>query len=78
MRQPITTLPVVILGRTYLDKGSRDEVANHFYQAGLLFLGNDDKGGALRAYTMLRKAHAKDLEQSLLEKLYPAIKNNKC
>lgn len=66
------------LGRTYLAQGAHDEAAKHFYQAGLLFLGKDDKGGALRAYTMLRKTRAKDLEQSLLEKLYPSIKNNRC
>lgn len=66
------------LGRAYRAQGSDDRAAQHFYQAGLMFLTKGDKGGALRSYTMLRKAHARDLEQDLLGKLYPGIKNNRC
>ena len=47
------------LGSAYFAQGDTKQAANHFYQAGLLFLKNGDKGSALRAYTMLRKTNSK-------------------
>ena len=66
------------LGNAFFALGDTKQAADHFYQAGLLFLKNGDKGSALRAYTMLRKTNSKKLEQALLEEMYPAIKQNKC
>ena len=66
------------LGNAFFALGDTKQAANHFYQAGILFLKNGDKGSALRAYTMLRKTNSKKLEQTLLEEMYPAIKQNKC
>ena len=66
------------LGSAFFALGETKQAANHFYQAGLLFLKNGDKGSALRAYTMLRKTNSKKLEQTFLEEMYPAIKQNKC
>lgn len=66
------------LGSAFFALGDTKQAANHFYQAGLLFLKNGDKGSALRAYTMLRKTNSKKLEQTLLEEMYPSIKQNKC
>ncbi|MDX1779410.1 MAG: tetratricopeptide repeat protein [Thermodesulfobacteriota bacterium] len=66
------------LGNALFAPGDKKQSTNHYYQAGLLFLKNGDKGSALRAYTMLRKTNSKKLEQTLLEEMYPAIKQNKC
>ncbi len=66
------------LGSAYFAQGDMKQAANHFYQAGLLFLKNGDKGSALRAYTMLRKTNSKKLEQTLFEEMYPATKQNSC
>ena len=66
------------LGNAFFALGEKKQAANHFYQAGLLFLKNGDKGSALRAYTMLRKTNSKKLELTRLEEMYPAIKQNKC
>ena len=66
------------LGSAYFAQGDTKQAANHFFQAGLLFLKNGDKGSALRAYTMLRKTNSKKLEQTLFEEMYPATKQNSC
>jgi Flp pilus assembly protein TadD len=66
------------LGSAFFALGDTKQAANHFYQAGLLFLRNGDKGSALRAYTMLRKTNSKKLEQTLLEEMYPALKQKRC
>jgi Flp pilus assembly protein TadD len=66
------------LGSAFFALGDTKQAANHFYQAGLLFLKNGDKGSALKAYTMLRKTNSKKLEQAFLEEMYPAIKQNSC
>ena len=66
------------LGSAYFAQGDTKPAANHFYQAGLLFLKNGDKGSALRAYTMLRRTNSKKLEKTLFEEMYPATKQNSC
>lgn len=66
------------LGSAFFALGETKQAANHFFQAGLLFLKNGDKGSAVRAYTMLRKTNSKKLEQTLLEEMYPSRKQNKC
>jgi tetratricopeptide (TPR) repeat protein len=59
------------LGTIYLKKGAPQKAAEHFYKAGLLFLKQGNKEGALKAYEGLKKTNAKELEESLYEKLYP-------
>ena len=66
------------LGSAFFALGDTRQAANHFYQAGLLFLKSGDKGSALRAYTMLRKTNSQKLEQALFEEMYPATKQNRC
>jgi Flp pilus assembly protein TadD len=66
------------LGSAFFALGDTKQAANHFYQAGLLFLKNGDKGSALRAYTMLRKTNSKKLEKTLLEEMYPELKQKRC
>lgn len=66
------------LGSAFFALGDTKQAVNHFYQAGLLLLKNGDKGSALGAYTMLRKTNSKKLEQTFLEEMYPALKQNRC
>ena len=61
----------------YGKKGSMSLASDHFYKAGLLYIKEDNREGALKAYELLKKTDSKKLEQALFEKLYPELKQKK-
>ena len=48
--------------------------ADHFYKAGLLYLKQGDREGALEIYEGLKLTKSKKLEESLFKQLYPEVK----
>jgi tetratricopeptide (TPR) repeat protein len=65
------------LGIAYSSKGIDFKAADHFYKASLLFLKQDDRKDALKAYERLKLTKSKELEQALFEKLYPKLGQEK-
>ena len=60
------------LGTVYRDKGQPSLAADHFYQAGVLFLKQDNRERALDSYEHLKQTQSKsELEQALYKELYP-------
>ena len=47
---------------------------DHFYKAGLLFIKEGNREGALNAYEGLKLTKAEELQKALFKKLYPDIK----
>lgn len=65
------------LGRYYATKGSHALAADHFYKAGVFFVGRGEKDWAQKSYEGLQETNSPELEKSLLEKMNeaPAIKD---
>ena len=62
------------LAVVYGKKGFNSLVAEYFYRAGSLYLKQDDREGALRAYEALKATKSNELAQALYVKLYPELK----
>ena len=61
------------LAIAYGKRGMNYLSADHFYKAGLLYLKQEDREGALHAYEGLKLAKSKKLEESLYKQLYPEV-----
>jgi len=55
-------------------KGETDKAAIHFYKAGLLFIKQGDRNGAMEAYEHLKGTKDERLKQQLHDALQPSIK----
>jgi len=55
-------------------KGETDKAAIHFYMAGLLFIKQGDRNGAMEAYEHLKGTKDERLAQQLHDALQPSIK----
>lgn len=61
-----------VLGMVYRDKGEPSLAADHFYQAGVLFLTQGKRENALDTYDQLKQTKSKaELERALYKELYP-------
>ena len=65
------------LGFAYDEKGLNTLAAEYLYKAGLLYLEQGDREGALKAYEGLKPTKSKELEQSLFKELYPKKKRKR-
>jgi len=65
------------LGECYFTKGNKTLAADHYYKAGILFVGRGDKEWAQKSYDSLKKTNAEKLEKSLLEKMNAEEKQEK-
>ena len=74
---PDNGMPHLYLGAVYLEESQESLAADHFYQAGLLFLKQGDREKALMAYELLKEVNSKEQEQKLYEKLYSEVKQKK-
>lgn len=59
------------LGEAYKQKDKDSLSADYFYKAGLLYLKQGDRLGAIKAYEKIKRTKFKDLEQVLYEKMHP-------
>ena len=62
------------LGITYYINKMNDASADYLYKAGLLYLKQGDREGALKMYEVLKLTKSEELEKALYKKLYPDIK----
>ena len=62
------------LGVAYYKKKMEYVGADYLYQAGLLFLKQGDREGALKAYEVLKLTKTKELQIAIYKKLYPEVK----
>lgn len=65
------------LGVVYYKKDLNALAADYLYKAGLLYLKQSKRDGALKAYEKLKQTTSKGLDRALFEKLYPELKNKK-
>jgi tetratricopeptide (TPR) repeat protein len=61
------------LGVVYYINKMNYASADHFYKAGLLYLKQGDREGALNAYEGLKPTKSEELEKALYKKLYPDV-----
>jgi len=59
------------LGTAYGIKGHETLEANHLYEAGLIYLKQEDRESALEAYESLKLIKSKEPAQALFEQLHP-------
>jgi tetratricopeptide (TPR) repeat protein len=62
------------VGLILQEKGETDKAAIHFYKAGLLFIKQGDRNGALEAYGHLQETKDDRLKQLLHDALQPSTK----
>ena len=62
------------LGMEYYIKKLGYVGADHLYKAGLIYLKQGDREGALKAYEVLKIIKAEELQKALFKQLYPDIK----
>jgi len=69
--KPNDAMAYYSLGIIYRKKGVDLQAAEHLYKAGILFIEQNKRNNALKAYEELQKTNAKELAQDLFEKLNP-------
>lgn len=57
------------LAECYVTKGKIQQAADHYYKAGILFVGRKDKVWVERSYAGLKKTNDVKLEKDLLQKM---------